>query len=130
MTITYKDLEIREAIEQDADQLLRWWNDGSVMEHAGFPLGLQTTVEDIVQQLRQQTNHHQVLIITYQGTSIGEMNYAMNEHMASIGIKICDTSLQNKGLGKTVLSRVIEVLFSEMSCTRIEVDTNLNNVRA
>lgn len=36
----YNDLLIREATIEDAEQLCIWWNDGKVMEHAGFPKGL------------------------------------------------------------------------------------------
>lgn len=40
MHLQYNDLTIRSALPADAPQLVRWWNDGAVMAHAGFPLGL------------------------------------------------------------------------------------------
>ena len=45
MHIQYDTLLIRDAVTADAQQLTAWWNDGAVMAHAGFPLGLGTTVE-------------------------------------------------------------------------------------
>ena len=40
MKIIHCDLCIRNAEEKDCEQLAAWWNDGSVMAHAGFPNGL------------------------------------------------------------------------------------------
>lgn len=37
MNIKYKEITIRTAVEHDAYTLLKWWNDGNVMAHAGFP---------------------------------------------------------------------------------------------
>lgn len=38
---------IRDAEADDSAQLVKWWNDGSVMAHAGFPKGLGTTEEQV-----------------------------------------------------------------------------------
>ena len=48
MQMQYKNLTIRDAVAADAAQLTAWWNDGAVMSHAGFPLGLGTTVEKVI----------------------------------------------------------------------------------
>lgn len=45
MKLEYDNIIIREAISEDAEQLRTWWNDGTVMEHAGFPNGLGITLE-------------------------------------------------------------------------------------
>jgi len=47
MKLTKDKLTIRNATAADAEQLCKWWNDGNVMAHAGFPNGLNTTVEEI-----------------------------------------------------------------------------------
>jgi len=63
--------------------------------------------------------------------SIGEMNhYNMDGQAAEIGIKICDFSKQNKGVGKIVLSMLISSLFPNLGYQKIILDTNLNNKRA
>lgn len=71
MNIKYNRLCIRNAENKDCEQLAKWWNDGKVMAHAGFP----------------------------------------------------------KGLGKSVLSMLIEELF-RMGAQLFLGDTNLNNTRA
>lgn len=50
--------------------------------------------------------------------------------MCEIGIKICDTDMQNKGLGKVILSIFIDGLFNELGYKKIVLNTNLNNKRA
>ena len=47
MLLKNENLTIRNADAADAEQLAAWWNDGSVMAHAGFPLGLGTSAEKI-----------------------------------------------------------------------------------
>lgn len=49
--IQYENLTIRQAKASDAKQLTAWWNDGAVMEHAGFPKGLGTTEEKVIEGL-------------------------------------------------------------------------------
>ena len=49
--IQYENLTIRQAEVADAKQLAAWWNDGAVMAHAGFPNGLGTTEEEIIEDL-------------------------------------------------------------------------------
>ena len=51
MQMQYKNLTIRDAVAADAEQLTAWWNDGAVMAHAGFPKGLGTTEEKVIEGL-------------------------------------------------------------------------------
>ena len=82
------------------------------------------------------------MIIWYDGNRIGEMSYAnlgdsleetgedtIENRTADIGIKICNPTFQEKGLGKIVLSMLIRELFSR-GYTKIVLDTNLKNKRA
>ncbi len=39
MRIQKDNIVIRSATTDDAIQLNNWWNDGRIMEHAGFPKG-------------------------------------------------------------------------------------------
>ena len=131
MVIRKGDVCIRNAAEADCETLAKWWNDGSVMAHAGFPAGLGTTAYEIQSSIANDTdNTRRRLIIEYKATPVGEMNYTVkNNSAAEIGIKICDASYQNKGLGKVVLSLLIKELFSA-GYTKIILDTNLKNDRA
>ena len=131
MKCTYQEITIREASPADAQQLCEWWNDGSVMAHAGFPRGLGITVEKIIAQLSDHSTKHYRHVIEYQGRLIGEMNYRETDpHICEIGIKICDASMQNRGLGKIILSLFIDALFREYGYQKIILDTNLTNTRA
>ncbi len=130
MIIRRNDLVIRDAGKADCDQLAAWWSDGKVMAHAGFPLGLHTTPDEIEAKISQDSDEtRRRLIIEYQGKRIGEMSYSIEDQTAEIGIKICDSSYQEKGLGRVLLSMLIRELFSRGYST-IKLDTNLNNVRA
>ena len=131
MRIIHQDICIRNAESADCAQLARWWNDGRVMAHAGFPDGLGTTAEQIQEQIESDSDDtKRRLMIEYKGSAIGEMSYYNRENnIAEIGIKICDTECQEKGLGRVILSMLIGELFS-MGYAKIILDTNLKNTRA
>lgn len=131
MYLTFQNLTIRSATADDAPQLAIWWNDGAVMAHAGFPNGLSITAEEIAEELKSDTDEtHRQLIMELDGQPIGEMGYrSMGNATAEIGIKICDFSKQNKGMGKALLSMLISALFG-MGYQKILLDTNLKNKRA
>ena len=125
MYIQYDTLLIRDAVTADAQQLTAWWNDGAVMSHAGFPLGLGTTVEKVIAGLGNGR-----LILEENERLIGEACYRkVGEGIAEIGIKICETDCQNRGLGRIILSMLISWLY-EQGFDKIVLDTNLTNLRA
>lgn len=143
MELEQGKLCIKNAEKEDCRQLVSWWNDGAVMAHAGFPNGLGTNEEKVQKQIAadsDDTRRH--LVIWYDGNRIGEMSYAnlgdsleetgedtIENRTADIGIKICNSTFQEKGLGKIVLSMLIRELFSR-GYTKIVLDTNLKNKRA
>ena len=131
MNIESGNLLIRNAIESDCQQLSDWWNDGTVMAHAGFPKGLGITTEKIQQQLAEDSDETgRRHIILYKDRPIGEMSYYnRGNSTAEIGIKICEPPYQEKGLGRIILSMFIKELFA-MDYTKIILDTNLKNERA
>jgi uncharacterized protein YodC (DUF2158 family) len=45
MFIQNSNLTIRNATSKDTSILCKWWNDGKVMAHAGFPNGLGISEE-------------------------------------------------------------------------------------
>jgi RimJ/RimL family protein N-acetyltransferase len=125
MNIRYQNLTIRDSIPEDARQLAAWWNDGAVMAHAGFPLGLGITEEKVIAGLGNGR-----LTLEENSRLIGEACYRqVGERIAEIGIKICETDCQNRGLGWIILSMLISWLF-ENGFRKIVLDTNLNNLRA
>ncbi len=132
MHLTQDNLTIRNAEITDAPILTAWWNDGAVMAHAGFPLGLETTVEETAATLATHTDDtRRRLIIEEDEIPIGEMSYRnLGNGRVEIGIKICNPACQNRGLGKKLLKMFIDSLFHDLGYQEILLDTNLNNLRA
>ena len=130
MLLKCGNITLRDAEASDAARLAAWWNDGAVMAHAGFPNGLGTTAEEIASSLeKDRDGERRRLIIELDGEAIGEMSYRKEGAAADIGIKICDASKREKGIGKTALSLLIAELF-RMGFGKIVLDTDLENLRA
>lgn len=131
MFIEHKNIMIRNATADDAAQLAKWWNDGSIMAHAGFPNGLNTSAEKVKIQISCDSDSTvRRLIIEENGKAIGEMVFQIKQgNTAEIGVKICDFSRQNIGIGKIALSMLIKALF-KTGIARIVLDTDLENKRA
>ena len=106
MNIKYNQLCIRNAEKKDCEQLAVWWNDGTVMAHAGFPNGLGTSAAEIEKQIADDSDEtRRRLIIEYNDVRIGEMSfYVFENHRYEIGIKICESDYQEKlGFRKTAV---------------------------
>lgn len=112
MFIKQDDLTIRNATIDDASMLGKWWRDGDVMAHAGFPKGLYITDDEIATQISENTDETcRGLIIEYCNIPIGEMcYYNKGNGVAEIGIKICNFEKQEKGYG----TRLIKMLISRL----------------
>ena len=124
-TIQYENLTIRQAEAADAKQLAAWWNDGAVMAHAGFPNGVGTTEDEVIKGLNKGC-----IIIQEDDRLIGECSYSnAGVGVAEVGIKLCETDCQNRGVGRKVLSLLIGWLFRN-GYSKIILDTNLKNARA
>ncbi|MBI9045615.1 MAG: GNAT family N-acetyltransferase [Anaerolineaceae bacterium] len=137
MYIKQNDIVVRSATLEDAEILTTWWNDGSVMAHAGYPRGLGTTIEAVKSGIKEKQNSlAQRCIIEVSNQRIGECNYNLKDNQAEIGIKLCDDSFQNRGLGTKVLKMLIEFLFTDKNIAnaynleKIILDTNAKNTRA
>ncbi|ERI93362.1 acetyltransferase, GNAT family [Clostridiales bacterium oral taxon 876 str. F0540] len=132
MFIKQDDLTIRNATMEDAPVLGKWWRDGAVMAHAGFPRGLNVTDSEIAAQISEDTDEtRRRLIIEHCNIPIGEMSYYnKGKGIAEIGIKICDYQKQEKGYGTLLLKMLINELFYKYGYSKIVLDTNLNNKRA
>jgi len=132
MHLVKNNLTIRNANPADAEILCKWWNDGAVMAHAGFPNGLNEHPDNIRESISKDSDHtHRRHIIELNGNPIGEMNYR-NEgnNTAQIGIKICDPTAHEKGFGTVLLTMFIDALFTYYDYEKIILDTNTKNKRA
>ncbi|NBI05577.1 GNAT family N-acetyltransferase [Senegalia massiliensis] len=130
MYLKNENLVIRQADENDAKILCKWWNDGKIMAHAGFPKGLNIDIDELIDSLSNETNNTRRLIIEIDNKEIGEMSYKIVNKIAEIGIKICDFTYQEKGYGTKAIKLLIKYLFEDMKVNKIILDTNLNNTRA
>ena len=125
MKIQYENLTLRQAGPPDVKQLAAWWNDGTVMAHAGFPNGVGVTEEEVAKGLGNGC-----MVIEENDRLIGECSYRdIADGIAEIGIKICETDCQNRGVGRKILSMLIGWLFRN-GYSKIVLDTNLTNTRA
>ena len=131
MKLEYEGVLLRNAEAGDAAQLAAWWNDGKVMAHAGFPLGLGTTPERIATEIAPDSDDtRRRLILEYREKPIGEMSIRILQgNAAEIGVKICEAEYQERGIGRIALSMLIGELFRR-GYEKIVLDTNLNNTRA
>jgi dihydrofolate reductase/RimJ/RimL family protein N-acetyltransferase len=123
-------LLIRFATPEDSDMLCKWWNDGRVMAHAGFPNGLGTNADEIAKLIRGEDQNNRRLILEIGSAAVGEMNFRIKDNIAEIGIKICDFNYQEKGNGTKALGLLIKYLFLQKGVDKIILDTNLKNTRA
>lgn len=140
MIIKNENLTIRSARIEDAELLTKWWNDGSVMAHAGFPNGLGQSLGKTIAQIRENKhiypNIHRC-VIEIDDVRVGEMSFLlMDSGAADIGIKICEPAWQNKGYGSRLLWMLIQYLFEDekvnqyIPVKKIILDTWLENKRA
>jgi RimJ/RimL family protein N-acetyltransferase len=125
-----ENVSIRVVMVDDAPLLCNWWNDGKVMEHAGYPNGLNTNTNKILEQIGNEKDNHRRLIIEIDSNRVGEMCFQITNSVAEIGIKICDFSYQEKGYGTKAIKLLVEYLFRERKVQAIKLDTNRNNRRA
>ncbi|MCL6603734.1 MAG: GNAT family N-acetyltransferase [Paenibacillus sp.] len=131
MFLKHDYLVIRSATAYDAELFCKWWNNGKIMAHAGYPNGLGITKEEILKKLETDNDLNHRLVLEIAAVPVGEMNYrTVENNVAEIGIKICDFSQQEKGYGTTFLMMLINALFNEMGYYKIVLDTNVNNTRA
>ena len=132
MELRQNDILIRHATIKDAEILCNWWNDGKIMAHAGFPNGLNTNVEEIREQISENSDESmRLFIIEINQKLVGEMYYRnKGNNIAEIGIKICDFTEQEKGYGTKILKMFIGYLFNNLGYIKVILDTNLKNTRA
>lgn len=130
MYLKNDNLVLRNATINDVQILCNWWSDGKVMAHAGFPNGVHTDANKLMDKIKNETDFSRTLIIEIDSNRVGEMSYSIEDEVSEIGIKICDFSYQEKGYGTKVLKMLIEYLFKEFKVQKIILDTNLNNTRA
>lgn len=136
-----KKVCIRQIEIEDIEIFCEWWNNGELMEHAGFPHGLLTSREAIKQNLMRTIENSDVypegrrfIICRLDDMKpIGEMNYLgwdRRNRSAEFGIKICEMDEQGKGYGEDALMHFIDYMFRHLNLNRIHLSTMPDNQRA
>lgn len=120
---------LRSAKKADCEQLAIWWNDGTIMAHAGFYEGIHTTKEEVWENIQKDLPNKVRLMMEYEEQPIGEMCFfEVDAQTVEIGIKICVQDKQNHGLGKVYLDMLISYLFTKYDT--IVLSTMKENTRA
>lgn len=138
MRVQKDNIVIRTAISQDAVKLNKWWNDGRVMEHAGYPYGLGYSLEETIDDIKEWEGiKGQLCVIEIDGKVIGELSYTIKRNnVAYPGWQICEKSYQNKGYGPKIMMMLFEFIFtdekinSKVPIKTIAWDTMIENKRA
>ena len=135
-----KNLLMRPFAHGDAEKLLKWWNDPSIMKHVGFPKGLNITLPSVRKTINQSNRkdaknprYFYAICDKTSGKPIGEISYDQTDAKKGerrIGMKICEADYQGKGLGKEALHALIKHLFETVKVHTIFIDTLHTNTRA
>ncbi len=138
MRIEKDNIIIRSANLDDAPLLNKWWNDGKVMAHAGFPEGLGQSLEDTLKVINHwKETSGELCIIEVDGKAIGELNFKLKDDgVAYPGWKICDFDYQNQGYGTKIIKLLLKFLFTDekinknLPIEKVIWDTMIENKRA
>ncbi len=125
----------------DEKYLYKWWNNGSMMEHATFPYGLMNSEESIRQNVQKELQKNElfpegkrfILCRKEDMKPIGEMNYGgwnKRNRISEFGIKICEVDEQGKGYGEDALAHFIDYMFRNLNLIKVELTTMADNKRA
>lgn len=130
--ITGRKVKLRKAEPEDAELLCKWYADGRVMIHVGFPDGMQESADRLRKRLANLENENSLFIILDElNYPIGECNFKNKNYVScGIGIKICELTYQGKGYGQDALRTFINYLFTTYELKQIYLDTLLENNRA
>lgn len=106
---------IKSTKEEDLNNILCLWNNGTVMKWVGFPEGLNQTIEDLQEwfsnlQKSELANHY--VILNKSNIFCGELFYMkkLEHRRAGLDIKLLPES-QGKGLATEALKLFIDIIF-------------------
>lgn len=136
-----KKVVIRPLEIGDEEYLYRWWNDGSMMEHATLAFGTLQSKERIRLSILKEIENSELyperkrfLILRKEDMApIGEINYNgfdSRNQKSEFGIKICEVDEQGRGYGIDALYHFIDFMFRFLNLNKIELTTMIDNSRA
>ena len=136
-----KNIIIRQLELGDEEFLYKWWNNGSLMEHATHVFGTLQSKEairnSILREIENSSLHpksKRFIICKKENLEpIGEINYGdldARSQKCEFGIKICEIAQQGKGYGQDALYHFIDFLFRFLNLNKIELTSMIDNTRA
>lgn len=133
--INGKKTHLRTAGKNDAPMLQRWYRNGEVMKHAGFPDGLEESVDQLEESIEKSNASDKrgyFIIMNETLESIGECSYddLVRSESVWVGIKICEPQKQGHGYGYDALCALIGYLFEAFYLKKININTLVENTRA
>ena len=91
MKIEHNEICLRDVTAADCKQLGKWWNDGSIMAHAGFPNGLGTTEEEIWEKTKNDSDTTRRRPVSYTHLFRIYLSYPMKFGELKFDMKIAGT---------------------------------------
>lgn len=120
---------------RDIEHYYKLWNHPKVMEHVGFPNGLQISKERLNEILSKpvdsEFNTRLIVILKETGKPIGESKLGRpnEEGISDFDVKFLP-EYWGKGFGTELMEKIIEYLFTKTDCKEIEATPNVENVSA
>ena len=101
------------------------------MIHVGFPRGLGTDIQKIRRQLSSPESGFHLCLLELDGRPVGEISHRdKGNHVAFIGVKVCELDEQGKGHGTSFIKMFLGYLFQDLHFEKVTLDTGLSNTRA
>ena len=127
-------LRIRTARIADAEILYRLWTDGRVMTNVGYPMGLDTSRQEIENGIREQdpeTEFGKYLMADLQdgGQAIGECKMILpdEEGVSRTDVKLLPEFWGHK-YGVEIKQALVDYLFAHTACLAVEGTPNVDNI--
>ena len=115
MELRHKNLRIRLATLDDAECLLKYWNES----------GWDINLEEVRERLRNNKEQHMIEI---DGRVIGDIHYGdIGNNTAEVGIYIREEGERGKGYGIRAVSIYIDMLINSLGYDKIRFATEINN---
>lgn len=119
MELVKDDIRLRTAGLDDTRILNKWWNDGRVMEHAGFPEGLGEGLDQTLEKIRASNILNRLCIIEIGGRPVGELSYRVVDDLAYLDWKICREDYLGRGYEARILNLALAYIFGNTDLNAI-----------
>lgn len=129
-----KNVQIKETTQDDLANIMSLWNDGDVMQHVGFPNGLDIDshgLEKWYLQISKNPAFKHFSVYDSELGYCGESCYSIDlEHrIGEMDIKLFSKA-RGKGIARFAFEHAIKEAFRTRKCDRVFVEPKLENKKA